>query len=169
MLKSSLELLIRGLNEAKVRYLVVGGLAVIAHGYHRLTADVDLLVKLDSENLAAALRVLKKLGYRPRVPVALEDFADPKKRESWIRDKHLKAFTLDSPQHPETEVDLFVDDPLGFDGAEARGMAYPLEADLELPVCSLGDLLKLKQAAHRPKDLEDIRNLHLLYPEEPLP
>lgn len=41
---SSLESILRALAEAEARYLIVGGLAVAAHGYGRLTFDLDLVV-----------------------------------------------------------------------------------------------------------------------------
>jgi hypothetical protein len=43
----SIETLVKALNGAKVKYLIVGGLAVSAHGYDRLTVDVEALKKLD--------------------------------------------------------------------------------------------------------------------------
>ena len=51
----SLEDIFRALQEAEARYLVVGGLAVIAHGYVRLTKDIDLVLDLSSEALPRAL------------------------------------------------------------------------------------------------------------------
>ena len=62
---ASVEAIARALDEARVRYLVVGGLAVIAHGYGRLTMDVDLVVQLEAGNVIAAFEALAKLGYRP--------------------------------------------------------------------------------------------------------
>ncbi len=40
----SIEAIVRSLNDAGVRYLIAGGLAVIAHGYTRVTQDVDLIL-----------------------------------------------------------------------------------------------------------------------------
>jgi len=45
------------LNERKVNYLVVGGIALVLHGVVRLTADLDLIVKLQSDNLAKFISV----------------------------------------------------------------------------------------------------------------
>ena len=47
---ASLEAIVRSLNEGNVRYLIAGGLAVNAHGYIRLTQDVDLVIALDPAN-----------------------------------------------------------------------------------------------------------------------
>lgn len=53
---SHLEQIFGALNEAQVRYLVVGGLAVIAHGYVRYTNDLDLVIQLDEPNARRAWR-----------------------------------------------------------------------------------------------------------------
>lgn len=55
------------------------------------------------------------LGFRPRAPVALVQFADTQTRDSWIRDKGLTVFSLWSSQHPGFELDLFVREPFEFD------------------------------------------------------
>src|SRR5215216_2174093 len=129
MTEASVRAIVEGLNSAKVRYLIVGGLAVNAHGYVRNTNDVDFLIAFDTQNLLAALKVLKELDYEPKVPVKIEDFADPAKRESWIKEKHMLVFGLRSGIHRETDVDLFVNDPLGFDEAYERVHYQPLEQE----------------------------------------
>ena len=69
MEKRSIEAVIGALNEDRVRYLVAGGLAVVAHGYVRFTADLDLVLDLQEDNLRRAVSSLSRLGYRPRAPV----------------------------------------------------------------------------------------------------
>ncbi len=66
---ASLEAIFRTLNEAGVRYLVVGGLAVNAHGYQRLTNDLDLVIQLQRDNILAAFRALEDLDYQTSVPI----------------------------------------------------------------------------------------------------
>jgi len=75
---NSAEQIFRALNGAGVQYLVVGGLAVNAHGYLRFTKDIDFVVQLLPENIKQAFAALGTLGYRPNVPVTGEQFADPK-------------------------------------------------------------------------------------------
>ena len=52
----SVEAVVRALNDAGAEYLIVGGLAVNAHGFVRLTRDVDLVLRLGSENADRGLR-----------------------------------------------------------------------------------------------------------------
>ena len=63
----------------------VGGMAVVAHGYGRMTADIDLVVQLKRDNILKALEALAALGFHPRAPVKAEQFADEETRKRWIR------------------------------------------------------------------------------------
>src|SRR5262245_57124884 len=94
---SSLEAIASALRDANVRYLIVGGLAVAAHGHGRATFDIDLVVQLQPENVKRAVSALEAEGYRPTVPVAAADFANAERRESWIRDKGMVVFQPADP------------------------------------------------------------------------
>ena len=60
----SVEAIVRALNAADVEYLIVDGLAVNAHGYERLTQDVDVVIRLAGDNVVSALRALGDIGSR---------------------------------------------------------------------------------------------------------
>ncbi|NBS52808.1 MAG: hypothetical protein EBS96_09390 [Spartobacteria bacterium] len=90
----SIVAVVGALNTAGVRYLIVGGLAVMAHGYQRTTVDLDLVVQLLPQNLLTALEVLGLLGYQPRIPVSAEQFADPLQRDEWLREKGMLYLRL---------------------------------------------------------------------------
>lgn len=79
----SVKAIVEALNVAGVRYLIAGGLAVIAHGYLRFTKDMDIVVQLIPDNIKRAFDALGRLGYRPTVPVTGEQFADAGNRELW--------------------------------------------------------------------------------------
>jgi hypothetical protein len=159
MERRSVEAIVRALNDAGVRYLIAGGVAVVAHGYVRFTADLDLILDLDTENLRRALAAFVGLGYSPRAPVPIEQFADPRRRAEWVQDKGLMVFSLFSAQHPRTEVDLFVEAPLEFDRAYAATTRWDVVPNVSATFVSLEDLLSLKRRAGRPRDLEDIERL----------
>ena len=82
-----IEWVLAALERARVRYLVVGGVAVVLHGYLRTTLDLDLVLHLESENLDRALEAFAGLGFRPQAPVPLSSFADPHTRETWLKEK----------------------------------------------------------------------------------
>jgi len=159
-----LERVLEALGRAEVRFLVVGGVAVVLHGHLRVTADLDLVVQLDEENVLRALRALEALGYRSRAPVPMRAFADPATRETWAREKGLTVFSLWSDRFPQLEVDLFASEPFEFGEAYARAARVPL-GGLDVAVASLDDLIALKEAAGRPQDRADVEALRALRDE----
>jgi hypothetical protein len=158
---SDLERIFAALEGSGARYLVVGGVAVVLHGHLRFTADLDLALALDAENVEAALSALEGLGYRPRAPVPLRAFADAAQRSEWQRTKGMTVFSLWSVDLPGTEVDLFVAEPLPFDAAWTRRLRADLGA-VAVNVAGLADLIEMKRRAGRPQDAEDVRALEAL-------
>ena len=59
------------LNQLKVDYLVVGGLAVNFHGIPRMTYDIDLMIHLEAQNIFRLVSKLNSWGYRPKCGTAL--------------------------------------------------------------------------------------------------
>lgn len=158
----SAEAIFRALGEAGSRYLLVGGLAVNAYGYVRYTKDIDIVLALDSKNVAISMEALAGLGFRPKIPVTVADFADRQTRESWIRDKGMLVLQLWSDSHRETPIDIFVKEPFAFDSEYARAVQFEFAPDLWVPALSLDRLLEMKTAVGRPRDLEDVRQLKKL-------
>ncbi len=165
---SLLEPLFEALNRAHVRYVVVGGVATVLHGFARLTADVDLVVDLAPREARKAIETLVGIGLRPRPPVDAVAFADSVVRESWIRDKGMRVFSLWDPTQPMREVDLFVEHPIEFEGLFARAEIVPLDTTT-VRVASIPDLIALKRLASRPQDLADIEALEAILQTRNLP
>lgn len=164
--RSSVNAVVRALNDAGVRYLIVGGAAVVAHGYVRFTADLDFVLFLSEDNLRRAMAALSRLEYRPRAPVALEDFVSAENRALWIRDKGLTVLSLFSPKHPLTEVDVFVEHPFDFDASYQRRLELEVTPGVLATFAGLEDLIRMKEAVGRPEDLADVRRLRALH-EDP--
>jgi len=156
---NSVEKIFRALNAAGVQYLVVGGLAVNAHGYLRFTKDIDFVVQLLPENIKQAFAALGDLGYRPNVPVTGEQFADPEQRQSWINNKGMQVLQLWSDAHRETPIDIFVTEPFPFEEEYQRALIKPLYGKVEVHFVSIPTLIHMKQLANRPQDQLDIENL----------
>jgi hypothetical protein len=162
MERRSVEAIVRALNEAQVRYLIVGGLAVVAHGYPRLTVDVDLVIDLSEVNLRSAMNAFERLGFKPKAPVKLEQFADRSQRESWVHEKNMLVFRIYSDRFPGTDVDIFPTMPFDFERAYADSQRFELAVGATMPVVGVNDLINMKEQAGRPKDLEDVRVLRRL-------
>lgn len=159
------EPLFQALNDAGVRYVVVGGLAVVLHGHARLTVDVDLVVDLDKDRAARTMEVLTRLGLLPRVPVNPMDFANPSVRDLWIRDRGMQVFSMYDPSNPLLVVDLFVEHPVSFEELWSRSQQMELRGTT-VRVASIPDLIHLKRLAGRPQDRSDIEALEAILHEK---
>ncbi len=76
--------LFSALNEESVKYLVGGGVAVNLYGIERATADIDIVLKVDEKNLSKFITVAKKLGLKPRLPLALDDLMDGEREKAGL-------------------------------------------------------------------------------------
>jgi hypothetical protein len=74
---------IDALNRSGARYVVVGGFAVNLQGYQRFTSDLDVQIDLAPRAGRSAVESIWNLGFRPRVPVVVEDFSDENMRRKW--------------------------------------------------------------------------------------
>jgi hypothetical protein len=145
--------LLSSLAEAGVRYAVAGGFAAVLHGVPRLTFDLDLVLDLSDDNMAAVVGVLRSCGYRPRLPVPLEALANPETRRGWVEDRNLVAFSLYHPDHPMEEIDLLLVAP-AWEEIAATNVTRQLE-DVAVSVLGRKSLQAMKRAAGREKDLID--------------
>lgn len=155
------EATIAALNLAEARYVVVGGLAVVLHGHVRVTVDLDLIVDLDPTEARKAVEALLGLGLVPSAPVDALDFADPSAREGWVREKNMRVFSMQDPNDVFRRVDLFVEEPMDFEGLWARSTVVPLQTT-NARIASIPDLLELKRQAGRAQDLADIEALEAI-------
>jgi hypothetical protein len=151
----------RVLEEAGVRYLVAGGLAVNAHGYLRYTKDVDLVVQLVPDNIINAFAALASIGYKPLVPITASQFANAEMRNGWIREKNMTVLQFWSDVHKETPIDVFVAEPFPFEDEHARSLSKPLQGSLDVRFVSLATLIDMKTAVGRPQDLIDVEHLKM--------
>lgn len=152
---------LEALSGSGVRYVVVGGTAVVLHGHLRVTGDLDLVVQLDQPNILAAIRTLEGRGFRPRVPVQAKDFANPAIRRSWAEEKGMLVFSMWNPSIKGFTVDVFVNEPLPFDQLYERAEKVAF-GNIRVAIASIPDLITLKRQAGRPIDLEDIRVLEAI-------
>ncbi|RPI45626.1 MAG: hypothetical protein EHM59_09625 [Betaproteobacteria bacterium] len=159
---SALESVVASLNATGVRYLIAGGLAVAAHGYLRFTADVDLVIELDPDNIVAAFTALEALGYRPTVPVTAKQFADQSQRERWVNERRMQVLNLFSDRFRTTPIDIFVTEPFDFQQEYANAMTSEIAPGCAVRFVAIQTLITMKTVAGRPKDLDDVEHLRLI-------
>lgn len=79
-----------------------------------------------------------------------------------MREKNLTVFSLYSPQHALTEIDLFVEPPLDVETAYRDAVRQEVAPGVAATFIGLQDLRRLKQRAGRPQDLLDLEKLKSL-------
>lgn len=138
---------IRALNECQVEYVLVGGYAVILHGYSRTTGDMDIWVKPNEENYGRLVDAFHKFGM-PVFDMTLERF---------LLLPHYDVFTFG---RPPVCIDIITHiKGLTFEEAFSSAQWFDIEQDLAVRGLSLQSLLLAKQASARNKDLDDIEHL----------
>lgn len=151
--------LFSALNDASVRYIVVGGVAVNLHGYRRFTGDIDILLALDADNLEKATAIMHQLGYVERLPVQLRELADESTMHRFLEEKGMTAYTFLSGSRERIDVDILASASLHFEEYEGRHVILDIDEGVQVPVVSIGDLIQMKQEARRDKDMLDIQAL----------
>ncbi len=153
------------LDASRIRYVVVGGLALLLHGVDRLTADVELVVDMSTKSVRDAVQALTAAGYRPLAPVDPLELADPAKRTAWQAERGMQVFSFWDTRQARPTVDIMLAAPVPFE--ELWDGAVPVHlGGHAIRVASVAHLIDMKQAAGRPQDLADIERLRALLPAE---
>ena len=127
------EEIFRSLSEKDVKYIVVGGIAFNLLGGSRNTADLDILLAMDDNNLLKFITAMKSQGYMVKQPVDPLDFAREEIRKVWIEKKNMKAFNFYKGNQSFEEVDVIIDSSVLYEEAISRARIIRID-DLNLPV-----------------------------------
>lgn len=140
---------IQALNTAKVKYILVGGFAVILNGYSRSTGDMDIWVDKTFENYEKIKSAFQNFG----MPVFDMTEANFLKHPIW------DVFTFGVPP---SAIDIMVKvKGLVFNECYADSVVFEDEG-LSIKTLNLYQLILAKTASARLKDLDDIENLKRL-------
>lgn len=157
----SMHSLLSALGAAKIDYVLVGGLAVLLHGYQRNTTDVDVVLALNDENLSNFIDCAKNANLKPVLPISIDSLRDAALIDQWHREKGLLAFALRDPGKMATVIDVLVRPVVSFEQLKRNAMIKRIGA-LTIPVASIDDLIALKTGTGRSKDVIDIEELRKL-------
>ena len=135
--------ILRALAEHEVDYVVIGGLAVQAHGHTRTTQDLDLVPAPMASNLERLHAALEALNARPLGASAPQPITLPAHG----------ALELDTDAGG---VDVHLDPPGAAPYAALRSRALVLQLEAEVRVAGRDDLIAMKRASGRPVDRGDI-------------
>ena len=149
---------LRDLNEAAIRYVIVGGLAVIRHGVVRATKDVDAAVAMDDENLARLEGLVERWEATNPDGTPLRMTRPAAGGALALRMRHCLVDVLSEQLLPAP-----------FDAVLARSEVKRIDG-VQAPICSLADLVAMKRSTGRGTDLLDLERLreaHGALPDEP--
>lgn len=146
---------LRDLNESGVRYVIVGGLAVIRHGAVRATKDVHAAVAMDRDNLARLAKLVDRWH-------ATNPDGTP------LRTTSLAAGGVLALRTPHCLVNILSEQllPAPFDDVLARADVKRIDG-VGAPICSFSDLVAMKRATGRGTDLLDLQRLSEAHGELP--
>ncbi len=139
------ESLLKLLKEHKVDFVVIGATAFPVHGYARATLDIDIFIRPTEDNAEKTLLALKKFGY---------DVIDVKKKDLLTKKLLIRQYLVETDIHPFAKGVTFEDVWIN----KVRSKF----GDTFVYFASLDDLIKMKQAAGRSKDKEDLKYLKKL-------
>ncbi len=140
-----IEGLLKSLNANEVRYVIIGATAFPIHGYARATLDIDVFIEPTQANAEKTLNALREFGYDV-TDLSVEDLLTHKiliRQYVVATDIHPFVKGMEFADVWDTRVeDKFGETPASFAGLDA--------------------LIAMKEAAARPKDVEDLKSLRKL-------
>ena len=136
------ESLLKSLKEHKVRFVIIGATAFPVHGYSRATLAIDIFIKPERSNAEKTFSALNDFGY---------DVSDVTVDELLTKKILIRQYLVETDIHPYVKGISF--DEVWNNKVKAKF------GDTFAWFASLDDLIKMKKAAGRPKDLEDLKYL----------
>jgi predicted nucleotidyltransferase len=153
--------LFRALETARVRYVLVGGVALNVHGVERATMDVDIAIALDARNLAQTVAALRSLNLQPIAPVSWDDIMRPGRLERRYEEKHMLALVLRKADGFAPSVDVLTRTSVPFDTLYANRVVKILDG-MPVSIAGIDDLIALKTGTGRKIDASDVEALNTL-------
>jgi hypothetical protein len=146
------ERIVAALNAGEVAYVIVGGLAVAAHGVVRATRDLDLVPEPSAVNLDRLAAALAELGAEHPIDGRLTG-------ESLARPVSFKLRT----RHGDVQVLNRMPSVAPYARLRESAIKVSIAPETFALVCSLAELRAMKLASARPRDLVDVAELDELH------
>jgi predicted nucleotidyltransferase len=140
------------LQEAGVRYAIVGGHAVALHGAVRGTVDIDIAITWTRNMLERAESALAGIGLESRLPITAKDVFDF--RDEYINNRNLVAWNFYNPGNLAEQVDIII----AYDLKGRRTKTVTLSGG-PVRILHIDDLIAMKRSSGRPQDKEDVSAL----------
>lgn len=149
LIEGALAALAKALDSTKTRWMIIGGIAVIAHGVRRMTTDIDAVLVGGTLDLRVLVEIMAKHKISPRIGAAAE-FA--------------RANQVLLLRHDPTGIELDVSFAWTSFELEALERCRPARfGDVTAPMARPDDLVIFKAMAARSRDIEDASTLLMMY------
>lgn len=136
------EKLLRSLKENRAIFVIIGATALPVYGYARATLDIDLFIKPDLRNIKRVMKALQEFGY---------DLMDLTPKD-FLKNKILiRQYSVEADIHPFVKG-------ISFDDVWKNKIRAKF-GKTEVYFPSLDDMIKMKKAAGRAIDKEDLKYL----------
>lgn len=147
--------LFKTLNQYKVNYLICGGMAVNIYGIPRMTADIDIILDFEENNLLNFENALKLLLYQNSIPVSIRNFLNKDERKKAVSEKNLIAYSYYNSISGFVTLDVLLDTPIEFSELWKNRSERDL-GNLVVNIIGIEDLISLKKYANRIQDQNDV-------------
>ena len=137
--------LLKSLKEHKVDFIVIGATAFPVYGYARSTLDIDIFIRPTVPNAQKTHQALKSFGY---------DVSDIETDDLLKKKLLIRQYAVETDIHPFVKGVTFE--------AVWKNKKRAKFGNTFVYFASLNDIIKMKRAAGRPKDIEDLRYLRKL-------
>jgi len=137
--------LLKSLKEHKVDFVIIGATAFPVYGYARATLDIDIFIRATEDNAKKARQALKAFGY---------DVSDVKAEDLLKKKLLIRQYAVETDIHPFVKG-------ISFEKAWKNKVRAKF-GNTFVYFASLDDLIRMKRAAGRTKDLEDLKYLKKL-------
>lgn len=148
------------LSKADVKYVVVGGVAVVLHGVERMTLDLDLVVEMTRENVQRLIDVFYAIQLTPRVPEKPEVLLEPEAVRRMRDEKNAMVFSFWDINNPFRQVDIFITPAPSYSDVFSDSKKVDVKGTA-VYLASPDRLIEMKRNVNpmRPKDISDVSEL----------
>ena len=141
----NIENLLKLLKENTVEFVIIGASAFPVYGYSRATLDLDIFIRPEKDNARRILRALKQFGY---------DVTDISINDLLTKKLLIRQYLVETDIHPFVTGITFE--------KVWRDKVQDFYGNTPVFFASLDNLIKMKESAKRPRDLEDLKYLQEL-------
>lgn len=156
------ETIVGALHDAGVRYLVIGGVAVNAHGYIRYTSNIDLAVESQAGNINKALQSLAAIGYQTKTPNDAKAMPDLQHHPNANETSYALFHRLHAQDVKLIPVNIVTQFAFDFSFEYESALRSETLPGVEARFLSIAALIWLKQCKDSLRDRDDIQHLKWL-------